>query len=124
MTSVDLLISELIKLGAHLAEKGGKLLVDAPRGALTPELVTAIRENKAVLLARLAGADNAVRARVCGLNWTVEVPAGLAEICWHCNGQKACDCSCCQTALVAKLRPGPCRACLGTGRLSWSQRVQ
>jgi hypothetical protein len=124
MTGTDALISELIKRGAHLAEKGGKLLVDAPRGTLTPELVEALRENKRDLLTWLTSSNNTVQARVRGLNRTVEIPARLAEICWHCQGQKACDCSSCHIGLGLKLKAGSCRACLGTGWLSWSQKVQ
>jgi TubC N-terminal docking domain len=124
MMGTDALISELIKRGAQLAEKDGKLWIEAPRGTLTPELLTALRQNKVDLLTRLTHAKNSVQARIRGLNRTVEISSTLAEICWHCRGQKACDCSSCHSGLDLKLRSGPCRACLGTGWLSWPQKVQ
>jgi hypothetical protein len=124
MTGTDALISELMKRGARLAEKDGKLRVDAPRGTLTPELVKALRENKVDLLTRLNPTNGTVQARIRGLNRTVKIPDALAEICWHCRGQKACDCSSCHSGLGAELEPGPCRACLGAGWLSLPQEVQ
>lgn len=52
--SPDTLLNELETIGAHLSVQSGKLRLSAPKGTVRPELLTALRQHKAALLARLA----------------------------------------------------------------------
>lgn len=61
MTSLDELLAELSRLDVRLVLDGDKLRVDAPRGALTPELHAALVERKAEVVARLRAAGTVVR---------------------------------------------------------------
>ncbi|MFI5364357.1 MAG: hypothetical protein ACHQ4J_01915 [Candidatus Binatia bacterium] len=51
---VDALLTELRHLGARLQAKGDRLVIDAPKGALTPELRRTLSARKPELL-RLVG---------------------------------------------------------------------
>ncbi len=56
MTTLNIL-TDLTQLGIHLASKGERLVVDAPKGALTPELREAIRAQKTAILDALCDHD-------------------------------------------------------------------
>ena len=54
-------MAELTRLGVSArADADGKLILDAPAGALTPELMEELRQSKAALLVELAGNVNLV----------------------------------------------------------------
>ena len=68
-----------------------------------------------------------VPARVRGQDEVAE--STNAAPCWHCSGSRRCECALCAVpleALATKLtfRKGPCKACLGSGRLCWPEVVQ
>jgi TubC N-terminal docking domain len=50
------LLARLGALGAQLEADGDRLRLDAPRGALTPDLVAEVRRQKAALLVLVSGA--------------------------------------------------------------------
>ena len=54
-TDLDALLAELTARGVTVAAHGDKLRIDAPAGAITPELRERLAEHKAALLAHLAG---------------------------------------------------------------------
>ena len=116
--SVAAILEEAKRRGIVLEIDGLDIRYRAPKGRLTPELVEAMRRHKAELLQALQ-----VPARVRGQD--AVVPSAQAETCWHCHGEKTCQC-----AVYAVPAPrmrwdkGECRACLGSGYLCWPGRVQ
>ena len=61
-----------------------------------------------------------VPARAVGQDAVVH--STQADVCWHCGGEKNCGCALC--ALPARdltWQAGECRACLGTGFLTWQE---
>jgi hypothetical protein len=56
MMAADLL-AELAKRGAIVTQSGDRLLIDAPKGVLTPELKEQLQQAKTALLAALAAPD-------------------------------------------------------------------
>ena len=61
--SPDTLMHELAATGAQVAVLGDKLKIQAPKGAIRPELLAALRLHKAVILARLATPQGAGTAK-------------------------------------------------------------
>ncbi len=61
------LVEELRALGATVEAAGDRLVVDAPAGTLTPPLLAQLREQKRLILARLAAEDAAVAWRVAAM---------------------------------------------------------
>lgn len=65
MTTNDL-IYELIDKGIKLIpQAGGGLDVDGPAGALTPELIEALRQHKAMILRRMKTIERSDAEPVC-----------------------------------------------------------
>ncbi|MEW6611472.1 MAG: hypothetical protein ACOY5C_08010 [Pseudomonadota bacterium] len=62
--SPDSLLHELAATGASLAVHAGKLKIQAPKGAIRPDLLAALRQHKAALLARLATPQGATAATI------------------------------------------------------------
>jgi len=58
MTSIADLLADLLDRGIRLRVDDGRLLSDAPKGALTPELIAQIRERKPEIVAFLSAADD------------------------------------------------------------------
>ena len=73
------LIGRLTLAGVRLSLVGTDKLAAEPREALTEELRTLIRDNKAVLVAALSGCDDAL-PRAC---WRLHYPdRGWREVCF------------------------------------------
>lgn len=64
-----------------------------------------------------------IEARVRGQDAVIET--AHAETCWHCFGEKVCECVFCAVS-TPQMRwlPGECGACKGTGFLCWPEKVQ
>lgn len=76
--SLDNLLHELAATGAHLAVQGDKLQIQAPKGAIRPELLAALRQHKAALLARLAPAPVPTPTEAASMRLSQIEAAGLA----------------------------------------------
>lgn len=89
--TTDELLTWLQAHEVRLSAQGGQLQCDAPKGALTPELLAAMKEHKAELLARLSVPDLHPGDRVV---WTMTPPVeaghvtsepGWTEFGWFVN---------------------------------------
>jgi hypothetical protein len=71
MTTIDDLRTKLIDLKVRLSINNGKLVVDAPAGALTPELRSELTEHKPALLDCMSGgiSDADALAQIAALTW-------------------------------------------------------
>jgi hypothetical protein len=67
-----------------------------------------------------------VIARVRGQNRTMLVKDGQADPCWHCRGQKKCDCCLCGKPgeEVLEWILGICGSCRGVGYLCWPNALR
>ena len=126
-------LSELQLRGISVVADGGTLCLK-PRRALDDALLARVREAKAAILEALLS-RSATCASSCyevePRRWihhmwngcaTVQPEAGellrkVQETCWHCHGEKRCECiACWQGGLRV------CGACKGTGQVSrWVQ---
>ena len=117
--TVTQIIDDLHRRGVELQATGDKLRF-RPKAAVPPDLLERMRENKAEIITALE--ITTVRARVRGGEEAVKSAA--SEVCFHCDGNKVCICALCAVpGLGLRWKRGPCRACLGTGRLCWPERA-
>ena len=101
-------LAELLKVSALPLEAVPAMLGDLKRRKA--ELIQALQRLK-------------VKARIRGQNAVVE--SSHAEVCFHCKGQKSCQCALCAVpARQMKWTAGECAACKGTGFLCWPAKVQ
>ena len=89
------LLKELWRRHVQVAADGNRLLVDAPAGALTPELRTEIAAHKDELLAELAAAlfpdEPRAPCPTCGrMAWAWSAVRGR-YICFHCEYNGGAD---------------------------------
>ena len=133
MTDVAEVLTELQRRGVSVAVKGDTLCLN-PRRSLDDALLARIREAKPAILEALRN-----RPATCGPScyaigpgcwihhpWngcaTVQKEAGkplwkVQETCWHCHGEKRCDCIACWQG-----GPGECVTCKGVGQvMRWVQ---
>lgn len=110
----------------------GKTLCLRPRRALDDALLARIREAKPAILEALRN-----RPATCGASCYEAEPGrwihrpwdgcatpyekkplrAVRETCWHCHGEKRCDCITCWQA-----GPSECVACKGSGQVArWIQ---
>ena len=116
MTATEI-IRDLRRRGVELQAQGDRLRF-RPKEAVTPDLLALLVQYKPKILAALSS-----KARVRGRDETVE--AGEAEVCWHCGGGKACRCALCAIPAPAMgWGEGQCRACMGSGYLTWPRNRQ
>ena len=119
MTATEI-IQDLRRRGVQLEAVGDRLRF-RPREAVTSDLVEALKQHKAEIISTLTAP--AVPARVRGWDETVET--GTAEVCWHCGGGKACRCALCAIPGAGTgWGEGQCRACMGSGYLTWPKNLQ
>jgi len=127
------LIEQVHALGGIILIEGDRVRVQAPKGAITPELRGALVEHKREILATLCrqpvpirtedgfdGGSRIVEAlgpeivqRLWALH-TVEKPA--TKPCWHCNDSRRCNCISCNAGLKLVdadfvVVAGPCVVC-------------
>jgi hypothetical protein len=71
MTAIDSLRTKLIDLRVRLSASGGKLVVDAPAGALTPELRSELAAHKGALLDCMSGglSDAHALEQITAIGW-------------------------------------------------------
>ena len=118
MTASELLV-ELERRGIHTEVAGDKLRF-RPKDAVTPELIEVLRQHKAKIIQVL---QPAVAARIIGQGRVLR--SATPETCWHCHGEKVCRCALCAVRGPALIwGKGQCGACIGTGFLTWPERVQ
>src|SRR6266480_7552519 len=86
MTTLELL-SDLQNLDIHLERAGDKLRVDAPKGALTPELRAILLEQKAALLALLSGPPSCSEETEQAHPEDVSVAAEIVTACCVCGAE-------------------------------------
>jgi DNA polymerase-1 len=86
MTTLELL-SDLQNLDIHLECVGDKLRVDAPKGALTPELRSILLEQKATLLALLSGPPSCSEETEQAQAEDGAVAAEIATACGVCGAE-------------------------------------
>src|SRR6266487_542417 len=86
MTTLELL-SDLKNLDIHLECVGDKLRVDAPKGALTPELRTILVEQKTALLALLSGPPSCSEETEQAPSEGVPAEAEIATVCCVCGAE-------------------------------------
>ncbi len=86
MTTLELL-SDLQNLDIHLECVGDKLRVDAPKGALTPELRTILVEQKTALLALLSGPPSCSEETEQAPSEGVPAEAEIATVCCVCGAE-------------------------------------
>lgn len=129
MTATEIL-SELERRGVQLEAHGDRLRF-RPVEAVSPDLLETLRARKPEILRLLAQSQvetggtgkGKCHARVRGQDAVAET--AQVEVCWHCHGEKVCRCALCAVpAPQMRWAKGQCRACLGTGRLAWPERVQ
>ena len=79
MTAIDNLRTRLIDLRIRLSIRSGKLVVDAPAGALTPELRSELADHKPALLDCMSGGMSDAQAleQIAAIRWN-DTP--LAEV--------------------------------------------
>lgn len=126
------ILAELHRRGVLVAVEGDSLSL-RPKRALDDTLLARVREAKPAILEVLRN-----RPATCSPDcyqvepgvwihrpWTgcttiKESPEPLRKVavtCWHCHGEKRCDCMACW-----QNGPGECVACKGTGELwRWIQ---
>ena len=64
-----------------------------------------------------------VNARIRGKACSAETAE--AEVCFHCHGEKICRCALCAVpGANLTWKKGRCGTCLGTGFLTWPDKVQ
>ena len=90
-----------------------------PTGAISKETSGTGQE-----LGQTVGQAPTVPARVRGQDAITE--SAKAETCWHCRGEKSCQCVLCAIAgpFPSAWSKAQCRACLGTGLLTWPEKRQ
>ncbi len=86
MTTLELL-SDLQNLDIHLECVGDKLRVDAPKGALTPELRAILVEQKTALLALLSGPPSCSEETEQAPSEGVPAEAEIATTCCVCGAE-------------------------------------
>ena len=119
MTAIDI-IQDLRRRGVELQAAGDRLRF-RPAGAIPPDLLERLREHKAEIIAALE--TTTVRARVRGADEVV--PTANPEECWHCHGLRICRCALCgQRSEGMVWKEAQCLACLGSGYLTWPEKVQ
>ena len=126
MTVTDT-IAAFENAGGSLRLESGEVKVRYPEGRR--EVVSGLlamlrqdREGVARLLRERMTVQSTVRARVRGQDAVTE--AASVEICWHCAGKKACHCALCAIASPGTgWGEGVCRACLGSGHLTWPEGI-
>ena len=71
MTAIDDIRTKLIDLKVRLSASGGKLVVDAPAGVLTPELKSELVEHKAALVTSMSGgiSDADALEQIVAIRW-------------------------------------------------------
>jgi hypothetical protein len=82
MTALDDLRIKLIDLRVRLSASGDKLVIDAPAGALTPELRSELAEHKPALLDCMSGgiSDADALAQIAALTWDGTSLADVIDI--------------------------------------------
>ena len=119
MTAVQI-IRDLQSRGVELRAEGNRLRF-RPKEALTPDTVEVLRRHKSEIIAALTVPT--VRARVRGPGGTTETTS--PEVCFHCHGNRVCRCTLCVASAVGlRWKPGHCRACEGSGLLTWPEGLQ
>jgi hypothetical protein len=128
--SVLEILTELHQRGVSVTADGDTIVLK-PRRALDDVLLARLREAKPAILETLRNrpefaepiipsrADCGCEGLVCQCCWLCAEQHCLCApqgACWHCGGERRCDCSTC--ALEERGRPaGPCAACRGTGKV-------
>ena len=137
MTVAELL-PELNRRGVELTAVGDRLHYRAPRGTLTSELREAVVRFRGEILDLLhddrpggqVSQDSSVaqvempsvEARVRGRGEVAK--SANSEPCWHCKADGSCGCALCSIPGPAKRwEKGQCRACLGSGHLTWGVSI-
>jgi hypothetical protein len=127
------ILTELGRRGVSIAVKGSNLCLK-PRHALDDGLLARVREAKPAILEALRSRPVKCATSCYEIEpgrwihhpWdgctTVQPEAGgllskVREKCWHCHGEKRCDCIACWQA-----GPSECVACKGSGQVwRWIQ---
>lgn len=78
MTTAELL-AELSARGVIVSQSGDRLLIDAPKGELTPELKEQLRQAKTALLAALADPEEDATADPASRTWMPEAVSAPGE---------------------------------------------
>jgi hypothetical protein len=133
MSAADILC-ELERRGVSVTVEGDTLCLK-PKKALDDALLARVRESKPALMKTLRS-----RPSTCALQ-CYEVEPGVwihrpwtgcttskaepstagrevSMVCWHCKGERTCDCSTCAPGSLSKA--GECVWCKGVGQL-WRQ---
>lgn len=94
MMTATTLIRDVIAKGIRLTIEGGQLIVDAPKGVLTPFLIEQLKRNKTELLSLLEDnsgqADEAVREYIEERAAIMEYDGGLAREDAQRRARSAC----------------------------------
>ena len=133
MTGAAEVLTELQRRGVSVAVDGDTLCLK-PRRCLDNALLARIREAKPAILEALRSIPATCATSCYEIDpnrwihhpWngciTIKLEAGepqhkVQETCWHCHGEKRCDCIACWQA-----GPSECVVCKGSGQVwRWIQ---
>jgi hypothetical protein len=125
------ILESLRSLGVTVAAVGPDRLRFEPASKIPSEMLPRIREAKPAILEVLRNQPAECSADCYEIEprrwihrpWngctTIQPEAGeplrkVQETCWHCHGEKRCDCIACWQG-----GPGECATCKGTGQVMW-----
>jgi hypothetical protein len=118
------ILTELQLRGVVVAAEGDTLCLK-PKRVLDEELLSRVREAKPEILEVLRKRPSTCSRHCYEVEpgiwihrpWTGCNIGKVAVTCWHCRGERECECSACWQG-----RPGECVTCKGTGQVwQWAQ---